>query len=613
MTAHRRDGDTSSGIVDPVEVAAAAILEQELVPAPNARRGRFFSARTRRGHEPREVEQAVVDLEDWRPATELREAAGDPEPVGTAATELIDELEALAPELASRDVRSHEAPADGTSVDGTSGDGVVDARVHVVLQAGQAVEDRARHVVDALQQVMARVGDLDSLTADARVLTEEAATTSRASLNVLAATEALALETQDALERRTVAEAGAHAAEQVRRDAEERLAAALDEQQTLMARLASTQEELVRAQRERAADEEAAAGIVQDLRAALTSAADTAAQAHDRRRDADRELAAHKVDLATAQAQLTQALNENELLAQDLTQALRSATAAADEARDAQGRRLQAELAVTVTASAAREAQERAAAAAESGIRLQQQLEEQAAQLRALLGASATHLQEARAEREAHQQALAEARDQVLVQAQERIRAETCVAELLRTARPGRRFGLVPRLAFAPSSVAAGSPGSVAQAAPPTEEPAPPTVADRLTVQKGSPRVLVTVVGVLLALVAVLSFVTGASLVVTGVAAGLAALAVLLGQRISRPAAVEIVGSVMHVRQNASHHVFDLADPGLRIETEGTADGRGWQVLFHRRGLSPVVLSRRDVDPEQFTAQLERWRGDAVS
>lgn len=610
MTAHRREGDTASGTVDPVEVAAAAILEQELMPSPPPRRARLFGARNRRTGED---DPPAIDLDSWRPAPALREAGSDlvasaaspgHEALPTAVSGELEDLVTLAADLAPDDVVS----ASPTDVE-------VDERIHLVLQAGQAVEERARQVVDTLGAVSQRVAGLDRLTTDARALAEDAASTSRASLNVLIATEALALETQESLERRRAAEAEAEAAEQARRIVEEELALALTEQLAMTKRLTTAQEDLLHHQRSQSEEAQTAAAAIQDLHAALAAATEATAQAETQRRDADRALADSTTDLITARGQLTQALNENELLSQDLTQALRATTAAADEAREAQGRRLQADLAATVTAGAAREAQERAAAAEESGVRLQRQLEEQAAELRALLNASQDHLLEGRAEREAHQVALAEARDQVLTQAQERIRAETCVAELLEAARVGRGLGLVPRLTFS-TAVGAHAPAApvravVAEIRSANDET--PPVANRLTVRKASPRVLLTTVGLALALVAAICFVSDASHVLTGVLAGLGALTLLLGHRFPRSATVEVVGSVVHVRQDASSHVFDLADPRLRVETEGAADSRSWKVLFHRRGLSPIVLSRHDVDPAQFAGQLERWRGDLVS
>ncbi len=57
-------------------------------------------------------------------------------------------------------------------------------------------------------------------------------------------------------------------------------------------------------------------------------------------------------------------------------------------------------------------------------------------------------------------------------------------------------------------------------------------------------------------------------------------------------------------------HEFDLASPATSIEMVGAPGRRGWRILLPRRGLSPVSVDARTVDPKSFTEAVRQWRPD---
>lgn len=70
---------------------------------------------------------------------------------------------------------------------------------------------------------------------------------------------------------------------------------------------------------------------------------------------------------------------------------------------------------------------------------------------------------------------------------------------------------------------------------------------------------------------------------------------------------IELVGGVLYIWRRKSHHIFDLTSRAGQIEVVGVAGQRGWRVLFHRRGLDPVVLTGSDVDAAWMTDLLGRY------
>jgi len=76
----------------------------------------------------------------------------------------------------------------------------------------------------------------------------------------------------------------------------------------------------------------------------------------------------------------------------------------------------------------------------------------------------------------------------------------------------------------------------------------------------------------------------------------------------STPTLVAIRSGQLEVTRGKTHEVFDLTSRFTRIEVVGKPGGRGWKVLFGRFGRDPLVINSSIVDPQKFTAELERYR-----
>ncbi len=57
-----------------------------------------------------------------------------------------------------------------------------------------------------------------------------------------------------------------------------------------------------------------------------------------------------------------------------------------------------------------------------------------------------------------------------------------------------------------------------------------------------------------------------------------------------------------------SHHTFYLTSPSTQIEMVGAPGDRDWQLRVLRRGMAPVTVDARTVDPVAFTDVLCQWR-----
>ena len=54
--------------------------------------------------------------------------------------------------------------------------------------------------------------------------------------------------------------------------------------------------------------------------------------------------------------------------------------------------------------------------------------------------------------------------------------------------------------------------------------------------------------------------------------------------------------------------VFDLASVYTPVEVHGTPGRHGWKVVFLRRGMTPFVVDRTMVDPDDFMRVLSFFR-----
>ena len=87
---------------------------------------------------------------------------------------------------------------------------------------------------------------------------------------------------------------------------------------------------------------------------------------------------------------------------------------------------------------------------------------------------------------------------------------------------------------------------------------------------------------------------------------GLLLVATLL--RSSSGRSVSLEGGTLKLMFGDTHHTFYLASASTRLEMVGEPGDRGWQVLVLRKGMDPVVIDARTVDPRAFTAAVRHWR-----
>src|SRR5690606_22924817 len=71
---------------------------------------------------------------------------------------------------------------------------------------------------------------------------------------------------------------------------------------------------------------------------------------------------------------------------------------------------------------------------------------------------------------------------------------------------------------------------------------------------------------------------------------------------------VAVRGGILEIEDGTSRYTFDLRNPAVRVDVEGTPGSRGWRVIIHRHRLAPYVLTRHVVDPHRFTEVLEHYR-----
>lgn len=155
----------------------------------------------------------------------------------------------------------------------------------------------------------------------------------------------------------------------------------------------------------------------------------------------------------------------------------------------------------------------------------------------------------------------------------------------------------------APWRAVATAPSVPAGDLPPQIEFTPRTKLRRLT-------------GVLLAIGAAATLLAGAEAyrdgtdVSAGIALVLAVLtAIIWAVRAASPVArLSMHGGILEVHSAAGRHIFDLTNPYTQVESVGTPGGRGWQVRFHRRAMSPFTITAAMVDPDELMPALRYYR-----
>jgi hypothetical protein len=95
------------------------------------------------------------------------------------------------------------------------------------------------------------------------------------------------------------------------------------------------------------------------------------------------------------------------------------------------------------------------------------------------------------------------------------------------------------------------------------------------------------------------------SLVLTVIA--LLGLTIALRQR-SKSSEVHLDNGTMRLRHGDRHHTFYLTSRSTQLEMTGRPGDRDWKVQVLRRGMEPVTINHKDVDPVAFTEALRQWR-----
>jgi hypothetical protein len=95
------------------------------------------------------------------------------------------------------------------------------------------------------------------------------------------------------------------------------------------------------------------------------------------------------------------------------------------------------------------------------------------------------------------------------------------------------------------------------------------------------------------------------SLVLTVIA--LLGLTIALRQR-SKSSEVHLDNGTLRLRHGDRHHTFYLTSRSTQLEMTGRPGDRDWKVQVLRRGMEPVTINQKDVDPVAFTEALRQWR-----
>jgi hypothetical protein len=94
-------------------------------------------------------------------------------------------------------------------------------------------------------------------------------------------------------------------------------------------------------------------------------------------------------------------------------------------------------------------------------------------------------------------------------------------------------------------------------------------------------------------------------LVLTVVA--LLGLAIALRQR-SKSSEIHLENGTLRLRHGDRHHTFYLSSTSTHLEMTGQPGDKDWKVQVLRRGMAPVTIDNKDVDPAAFTEALRQWR-----
>lgn len=73
---------------------------------------------------------------------------------------------------------------------------------------------------------------------------------------------------------------------------------------------------------------------------------------------------------------------------------------------------------------------------------------------------------------------------------------------------------------------------------------------------------------------------------------------------------VAVADGTVTIQRGKDVHRFDLGKRTTELEVRGQPGDSDWRVRFPRRGLTPIDVDARMVEPEDFMAKLRRYRDD---
>jgi hypothetical protein len=79
-------------------------------------------------------------------------------------------------------------------------------------------------------------------------------------------------------------------------------------------------------------------------------------------------------------------------------------------------------------------------------------------------------------------------------------------------------------------------------------------------------------------------------------------------RRTSTASDVSVEDGTLKLMFGASHHTFYLTSPSTQLEMVGAPGDRDWKLQVLRRGMPPVTVDARTVDPVAFTDVVRQWR-----
>jgi hypothetical protein len=79
-------------------------------------------------------------------------------------------------------------------------------------------------------------------------------------------------------------------------------------------------------------------------------------------------------------------------------------------------------------------------------------------------------------------------------------------------------------------------------------------------------------------------------------------------RRRAQSSEVHLDRGTLRLRFGDNQHTFYLNSPSTQLQMTGQPGDRDWRMQVLRRGMAPVTIDAKDVDPVAFTEALHQWR-----